>query len=133
MLGMLFFLALDWIGKPTENLSKQASNTTLVSETARAKEKPLGKVIDMIRPKRLSLVHHFTELLHPSHGLKNGAMVFALSRTGMVRSEIKSSQISDLLGEKGLSAVQHSTNILVPCYSEEELDSCLGFSRKEAR
>ncbi|KAJ7350101.1 28S ribosomal protein S29, mitochondrial [Desmophyllum pertusum] len=52
-----------------------------------------------IRPKRLSLVHHFTELLHPSHGLKNGAMVFALSRTGMVRSEIKSSQISDLLGE----------------------------------
>lgn len=83
-----------------------------------------------IKPKRLSLVHHFTELLHPSEGLKNGAMVFALSRTGMLRSDIKSYQIPDLIGKRGLSAVQDSINIEVPCYSKEELESCLQFYKE---
>jgi len=80
-----------------------------------------------IKPKRLSLFHHFTKLLHPEDGLKNGAMVFALSRTGMLRSYIESYEVADLLRERGLSAVQSSTNIEVPRYSKEELDACLQF------
>jgi len=83
-----------------------------------------------IKPRRLSLVHFFTELLDPSVGLKSGAMVFALSRTGMERSHIKSCEITDLLGETGLSAVGNFTGVPVPRYSEEELESCLQFYRK---
>ncbi|XP_020629579.1 28S ribosomal protein S29, mitochondrial-like isoform X2 [Orbicella faveolata] len=83
-----------------------------------------------IKPKRLSLIHHFTKLLHPEDGLKNGAMVFALSRTGMLRSYIESYEVADLLRERGLSAVLPFTNIEVPRYSKEELDACLQFFKK---
>ncbi|XP_068740785.1 small ribosomal subunit protein mS29-like isoform X1 [Montipora capricornis] len=83
-----------------------------------------------IKPKRLSLVHHFTELLDSKDGLKKGAMVFALSRTGMERSHIQSCEIEDLIGKTGLSAVENFTAVEVPRYSQEELESCLQFYRK---
>ncbi|CAH3023462.1 unnamed protein product [Porites evermanni] len=83
-----------------------------------------------IKPERLSLVHHFTELLDPSEGLKRGAMVFALSRTGMERTYTKSCEIADLLEEGGLSAVGDFNDVQVPRYSQEELASCLQFYRK---
>lgn len=83
-----------------------------------------------IKPRKLSLVHHFTELLDPKDGLKTGAMVFALSRTGMERSHIQSCEIADLLAETGLSAVQNYTDVQVPRYSQDELESCLQFYKK---
>ncbi|XP_029202327.2 LOW QUALITY PROTEIN: 28S ribosomal protein S29, mitochondrial-like [Acropora millepora] len=83
-----------------------------------------------IKPRRLSLVHHFTELLDSKDGLKTGAMVFALSRTGMERSHVQSCEIEDLLGKSGLSAVSDFTAVEVPRYSQQELESCLRFYRK---
>ncbi|XP_031565923.1 28S ribosomal protein S29, mitochondrial-like [Actinia tenebrosa] len=80
-----------------------------------------------IKPKELSIVHHFTKLLDADKGLQNAVMVFALSRTGIQRNHSKSYEVSDLLGQKGESAVTPLTSVRVPEYSMHELEMCLKF------
>ncbi|KAK3727984.1 hypothetical protein QZH41_015938, partial [Actinostola sp. cb2023] len=86
---------------------------------------------DDIQPKDLSLVHHFTKLLHPNDGLQNSAMVFALSRTGIERNHNQSYQINDLLGQNGECALSPFTSVHVPGYSAKELETCLRFYQEK--